>query len=154
MRTFFAAAAALILSATVVTAQQLPLPVPPPFEHPGTPDSQPKCTKEYVASLKEQRQVLLQLKETAPEQIAAVCDGMQRLEGFARNAAKLMGKPEDEYIKLFEGAIGDMGRPFGIPRLDVRFLKHMCAQAEGETSRLFVTQLGQIKAEIERCSGV
>ncbi len=149
---FFALVAAFVTSAATVSAQS-PFPQPP-FEQPGSPGSQVKCTSEYVTYLRTQEKIIAQLRDTAPAQIRTVCTAMDFIEDGARRAAKLLGRPEDEFIGLFEKQIEDLGRPLGIPKINARFLKHACSQAEGETSRLFVTQLGYIKKEIERCAGV
>jgi len=153
---FILALIAVLFTGTAASAQQFPL--PGPFEHPGTPGSQPKCTKEYVAFLGTQKKLITEMRDKAPEQIQTVCTGIEQTERWARELARFLKQDEDALVKraedLIEALTGDLRRQFGVPKIDARWLKHTCGQAVGETARELTNQLGHIAAEEQRCAGV
>ncbi len=150
-----AALAVVLLSSTTATAQQFPM--PQPFEHPGAPCSQPTCTKEYVAFLGVQKKFITEMRDSVPQQLQAVCTSIEWAEQFAKDAARMLKQDEGAFLEKFEDFVGEatrnLRRQFGVPRVDVRWLKHVCRHTAGETAREMTNQLGHILAEETRCAG-
>lgn len=151
-----ALAVACLLSIGPAAAQQLPPPfgqTPPDIPNPGA-KTLPRCTPEYQKQTAEQLENLEKLRGVSGEQIMLVCDGIQTAERSIEMVEKALGREPGSLKEQLEAQVADMGKPYGIPRIDFRFAKHVCMQSAGETERTIVTEIGRLKSEERRCAGI
>lgn len=140
---------ALVASASL-SAAQTPNPEPP-FGAPGT---LAQCTPEYQKTLEQSLEALRKL-QGGPAQLQPVCDAISGARTWMQKLDKafeaLDMPPVSGQIKE---QIGDLGKPFGVQKLDLRFVAHLCTQTIGEAERELTTKIGQVQSELQRCGAI
>jgi hypothetical protein len=109
-----------------------------PFGAPGPEiGKMPQCSKDYRRSVEEQLQVLEKLRSAGPELVGQVC-------ALIETASALIGG------ELPESARQQIKGLLGVD-VDLRFIKMQCRVAQGNLDREMMTQVGFLKAELQRC---
>jgi hypothetical protein len=97
----------------------------------------PQCTKDYRKSVDEQLQVLEKLRSAGPELVGQIC-------ALIETGSALIGDelPESTRQQL-KGLLG--------VDVDLRLIKTQCRVAQGNLDREMMTEIGLLKAELQRC---
>jgi hypothetical protein len=97
----------------------------------------PQCTKDYRKSVEEQLQVLEKLRSAGPELVGQICALIET------GSALIGGELPESARQQIKGLLG--------VDVDLRFIKMQCRVAQGNLDREMMTEVGFLKAELQRC---
>jgi hypothetical protein len=115
---------------------QMPFPFGGP--EPGVPGKRPQCTKDYINSVDQQIKAYEKLRTAGPEFVGQVCS---LIEG---GSALIGGELPDNMRQQLKTMLG--------VDIDLRYIKTQCRVSQGNLDREMMTQIGQLKSELLRCS--
>jgi hypothetical protein len=97
----------------------------------------PQCTKDYRKSVEEQLRILEKLRSAGPQFVGQICALIET------GSALIGGELSDSTRQQLKDLLG--------VDVDLRFIKSQCRVAQGNLDREMMTDVGFLKAELQRC---